>query len=334
MLRLSPSCLLCLVLACADASPAQQLGANPDAERAGSSAQERRDAAENGNAISPPQAASENTNDDGSPPEAPATLGDEGAADGPGPARGDEGAAAGAGFPEGAPPQEGDAGTVDAGPALDCAFSGAPRIEPSDAEIARTQRFTLEGISPLPEGCLRWSSMPDSFPLYGTSERDPVELDPTTGELRVSNIPNNTPLTIRASIEGEVIAMTTVRYFDPSRLVRGIFAETAVLRCPDHVEVPRNEVGEIIFDGELSVTFAPFESYVDIHGRYTWMPTTADGREAALELVVDDYPAFLDPQWLDTSGTFIAHEDGSFELRDIWLGPDEPQCGHVLRRVP
>jgi hypothetical protein len=226
-------------------------------------------------------------------------------------------------------PEPGTDAGRDAGPPLDCTFTGTPQIEPADAEVAVTTQFTLEGVSALPPGCLAWRASPSAFAIYNSFSLEKVELDPDTGELRVYALPNDVVLQISAEVGGEVVATTTVRYFDPGRALDGVLHEVGVLRCPDYVELPREEIQEIMFH-DFMVTFVAFETYVDYAGYATVLPDPGDPRRGTLSFVVDW--GNVEPSTLDTEGSYVARQDGRIELRDLWLGPDAAQCGHVLER--
>jgi len=223
-------------------------------------------------------------------------------------------------------------GTADAGAAaeLDCAFTGEPRIEPADSEFSTPQRFSLEGISELPEGCVRYAIDPDSYSRYGSGKRDSIDFDPATGELATSRLRNNTVFEVTAFVAGEPVATTAARYLDGSDPLHGLYEEIAVLRCPDHAEEARDEVGELRLTGDLTVTFHPFETYTDYEGQYTWTSDPDDPRRGQLELSVATGEV---PDSFDPSGSFYARPDGLLELRDLWLGPGDAQCGHVFERI-
>lgn len=244
------------------------------------------------------------------------------------------------------PPSTGDSGAdeqppslgaTDAGPdarvttpELDCSFTGEPRIEPADAEVSSPQQFTLVGVSALPAGCLRWSSSPSGFDVYNSmGEYDEVDLDSDTGALSVWGLPNDVVLTISAVVADKAVAMTTVRYYDPGRALSGALHEVAVLRCPDYVEVPRTGIGEVFLE-DFKVTFQPFETYVDYSGFSSINVDAQDPRRGTFSFEVDW--SNFEPETLVRSGSYTARLDGRIELRDVWLGPDQAQCGHVLER--
>jgi hypothetical protein len=121
----------------------------------------------------------------------------------------------------------------------------------------------------------------------------------------------------------------TVHYFEPTRALEGVFSEVGVLRCPDYVEVPREQIQEIFLE-DFQVTFMSFETYVDYSGVSSHEPNLVDPRSGTFEFTVDW--SNQKPDTLDYSGTYRARPDGYLELRDVWLGPDAAQCGHVLER--
>jgi hypothetical protein len=224
--------------------------------------------------------------------------------------------------------RERDGAAVDAGANLDCSFTGTPHITPTLPDIGFAQTFALQGVPALAPGCLRWSSAPSSYNYYLSASKNGVQLDPASGMLSVFNLPDDVDLTIIASIANVEVARTTVHYFDPNYALAGAFHEVAVLRCPDHVEVPRMEVREI-FLSDFKVTFHPFETFVDYRGRSTSTTDAVDPRRGTFEFTMTSGQV---PQSVDSAGTYYARRDGLVELRDLWLGPDAAQCGHVLQR--
>jgi hypothetical protein len=225
----------------------------------------------------------------------------------------------------------------DSGREVNCEFTGEPRIEPADAEISTTQRFFLEGISQIPPECLQWRISPSSFRVYGSSDRISVDFDRDTGELRITNRINNTAFEIFAFIADEWVATTSVHFFDKDQPITGVFREVAVLGCPDYSEIPREMIDEIIINMGpsirelvMEVTFVPFESYVDYRAVVNWIPDIIDAHQGGFEFFVDW--AALEPDTLDKEGRYIVRPDGRLELRDLWLGPDAAQCGHMIER--
>lgn len=221
-----------------------------------------------------------------------------------------------------------DAGS-DAGPEPECSFSGELRIEPGDVEVAGAVQLTLVGNVQPPTGCVQWRTVPSSFSIFGSRELNEVVIDAETGELEVSNLPNDVSLWVIARIGSEDVAMTTVRYYDPRRALSGVFREIAVLRCPDYVEMPREQIQEIMLEDGFQVTFQAFETYVDYAGASSSQRDPTDPRGGSFSFSVDW--ANFEPETLITSGRYVAR-NGVVELRDLWLGPDEAQCGHVLER--
>lgn len=231
-----------------------------------------------------------------------------------------------------------DAGLRDAAPDAmpepRCELAGEPRIEPSGIEIsgAQPQQFTLEGVTGLVPGCVRWQVSPSGFRVFGTNDIVSPTIDPETGVLTsLGGIPDDVDLLILVEVGGEVIAQATVRYFDPKRVLEGVFHEVGVLRCPDYVEVPRENTIQEIFLEDFQVTFQAFETYVDYRGTSSHQRTQNEARTGTFEFTVDW--SNFEPDTLVKSGTYHARRsDGRLELRDLWLGPDAAQCGHVLER--
>jgi hypothetical protein len=112
----------------------------------------------------------------------------------------------------------------------------------------------------------------------------------------------------------------------------GTWRESLQLPCGGGAEVaPAQAIEEVIFDpeGGLSVTWEPFETYVDYRGTHAFSP--GDG---TVELDVERVNYV--PTDVDAAGTF-AVEGGELVLRDMWLGspklgPQAANCGHRFTR--
>jgi hypothetical protein len=97
-------------------------------------------------------------------------------------------------------------------------------------------------------------------------------------------------------------------------------------------EVPADPdpIREIAFrtNGSFTVTWLPFETYVDYWGSYTLDPDAG-----TIEMIID-HGNYV-PQDVDLSGSFHIDASGDLVLRDIWFGTDKistgtAACGHRL----
>lgn len=116
----------------------------------------------------------------------------------------------------------------------------------------------------------------------------------------------------------------------PNPLV-GQWTEEVQYACGTKAEVvPKEPLKELILEngGTFSVTWHPFESYVDYRGAYK----TNGG---AIEFL-GDAKRFAPNAKL--SGTFSFDEQSRLILSDLWLGggpgrADAPACGHRFKKV-
>jgi hypothetical protein len=126
-------------------------------------------------------------------------------------------------------------------------------------------------------------------------------------------------------------------YTPESNPLVGYWREQSQVDCSSGASVvPDDLIHELRFhaDGRFSVTWYPFELYVDYWGTYTF-----DVSRGAIELTVEHGNHV--PVNLDLTGAFHVGADGSLTLSDTWLGeyraypqrpPGPPNCGHVFKR--
>lgn len=174
------------------------------------------------------------------------------------------------------------------------------------------------------DACVTWSVEP--------GEAATISSD---GELSIdSSTPHGTVLTVTADVEnGRRLVSTAVYVYDLAQnpLV-GIWHEAAQLDCGNGQEVvPNQPIEELKFfaDGRVSVTWMPFEVYVDYWGTYTF---AGDG---SIELTITS--GNYVPDDLDGTGRYAIDENGQLLLQDLWLGSpldggDVAHCGHRFVR--
>jgi hypothetical protein len=119
-------------------------------------------------------------------------------------------------------------------------------------------------------------------------------------------------------------------YTEEGNPLVGFWREVAQLSCGDGEEVaPELPIEELVFsaEGSFTLTWQPFESYVDYWGTYAFGLL-----KGTLELTVTGGNQV--PDDIDGMGTFAIDEAGNLVLTDIWLGmPDRidvaaTNCGH------
>jgi hypothetical protein len=181
--------------------------------------------------------------------------------------------------------------------------------------------------------CETWAVDP---PDAGVSVVDGrMEVDPS--------VPDGTEIVVTARVRGEVVGATDdvvlstpVFVFDPAlRPWAGMWQEVAQIDCVTGQErVPASAIGEIAIgaEGEMRVTWSPFEVYVDYRADHGFSAVD-DPRTGTVSMTgIGGNHA---PPDIDGEGTY--RMDGAdLILEDLWLGTprdgtDAPGCGHRLR---
>lgn len=112
------------------------------------------------------------------------------------------------------------------------------------------------------------------------------------------------------------------------------WTEEVQFACKTNAEsVPKELLGELIFkpDGTFTVTWHPFETYVDYRGTYK---LEASKPNLELSAVSVNYL----PKDADFAGGFSFDNQSRLILSDMWLGSgpsklDIPACGHRFKKV-
>jgi hypothetical protein len=173
------------------------------------------------------------------------------------------------------------------------------------------------------DACTTWSVEPSEGATI--SPDGELTIDPTT--------PGGAVFRVTADVEdGRQQVSADVTVYDPAEnpLV-GTWHEEAQVACGSQAEVaPEKPIQELRFfaDGRVNVTWAPFETYVDYSGTYTF---SEDG-SIELSIAGGNYT----PDDLDGTGRFTIDEEGCLVLEDMWLGSpedggDTTNCGHRFR---
>jgi hypothetical protein len=110
----------------------------------------------------------------------------------------------------------------------------------------------------------------------------------------------------------------------------GCWTEVAQIDCESGREfVPEATIGEfrLTSGGTFSVTWSPFETFVDYAGHYE-----VSEKNGAIELAMGDRA----PADAEGQGHFAITDQGELVLEDIWLGAREREnatkaCGHKFR---
>ncbi len=205
-------------------------------------------------------------------------------------------------------------------------FGAEFEMQPGDIRslaIGRLQCcYFLEPV----EACVAYSVEPDDG---GAS------IGPETGVLTISaDAAPGSVYTVTADVEdGRAVLQAKVYVWTPeSNPLVGVWHEIAELPCGGGAEAPPFKPIEELWvhaSGQLSVTWTPFEVYIDYWGTYAFDLMTGD-------LSLADLQGNYVPDDVDAAGTFMM--DGSqLVLKDMWLGSPEgfpltPACGHRFAR--
>lgn len=175
----------------------------------------------------------------------------------------------------------------------------------------------------------------DACVKYSLSPEEGASYDPVTGVFEIDEgVAAGTVFTLTADVEdGRAIVEATITVYTPeSNPLVGIWHEVAQAPCMGGGDVePMPPIGELWFkaNGDVMVTWSPFEVYVDYWGSYTF-----DLQSGALMLAIDG-GNYVPPD-IDGDGSF-AVEAEQLVLSDMWLGSaqdfmGEPACGHRFER--
>jgi hypothetical protein len=180
--------------------------------------------------------------------------------------------------------------------------------------------------------------------VWSVAPAEGATIVPGTGVLRIDPAtPSGSVFTVTADVENGrrvIVDQVHVYTLEANPLV-GYWREETQLACDTGAEVvPALPIGSLVFraDGTFSVTWMPFELYVDYWGTYTF-----DLARGTLDLVVEQGNSV--PADADLSGTFAIDDAGRLVLTDLWLGTNEiglptvasppadlPACGHRFGR--
>mgnify|MGYP003645084132 CR=1 FL=1 len=184
-------------------------------------------------------------------------------------------------------------------------------------------------IIPVPGPAL-WSVTPTT---------EGVTINPLSGLLTIApTVPDGTQFSVYA---GPRKILVTV-YEPVLNPLYNSWKELEQITCDtEEPYVPAFNIDQIIFkpSGEFTVTWRPFEVYIDYRGAYTY-----DRETGELEMVINRSSANYIPDDFDGVGTATVEENGDIVLRDLWLGsprryddtiPVPPvNCGHRITPYP
>jgi hypothetical protein len=176
----------------------------------------------------------------------------------------------------------------------------------------------------------------DVAATWSVSPDDGATIDPDTGALTIDpDVPSGSGFTVSAVVaDGQHMVTADVHVYTPEgKPFVGFWREVAQRSCDDGTEIdPSSPIEELVFaaDGQLAVTWQPFESYVDYWGTYAF-----DLDAGTVELTITS--GNFVPNDVDGQGRFMFDEAGKLVLIDMWLGTSHssegpPNCGHRFSR--
>jgi len=196
-------------------------------------------------------------------------------------------------------------------------------------QAGETKALTLGVVESWPlvrsvGACVAWSVEPQGG---ATITQDSVlVIDPS--------VPHGSVFAVTADIENgrRLITLDVYIYDLAHNPLIGAWSETNQIACVSQEELPPTEpIHELVFyaDGRLTVTWHPFETYVDYWGTYV------AAQDGTIELVV--VGANYEPSDLDGLGTYSIDPKGDLLLRTMWLGSPQKatamaNCGHRFTR--
>ncbi len=169
-------------------------------------------------------------------------------------------------------------------------------------------------MAPLPASCVKGWSLSD--PALARLKGDQLTIAP--------DAPVGTSLTVSATAAGQSVSLVLKIEAQGAASLVGYWSEIGSADCPTGDPA----LAELRFkgDGSFTVTWTPFETYVDYHGTYSFDPASG-----ALTLVGE--PVNFMPDDTDLSGQARITPEGVLELTGIFFGaprggqPGPRDCG-------
>lgn len=186
--------------------------------------------------------------------------------------------------------------------------------------------------------CVYLEPVEGGCPVWSVSPAEGATIDPKTGTFTIDpSTPPGTIFTVSAKVTGRNAyreGSVKVHVFtSESNPFVGIWREKKQIECDTGVLItPTHTIGEIRFqaNGQFSVTWFPFEVYIDYWGTCTY------DLEAG-ELIFNVEGGNFIPNDIDGAGSFYFNEKGQLILENNWLGsnqhaPNPVACGHLISR--
>jgi hypothetical protein len=205
--------------------------------------------------------------------------------------------------------------------------------------MERTVQMQPGGSTTLTLGvgeCCYYVEPVDACAVWSVEPSDGAAIDPETGKLSIAaTAPSGSVFTVSADVENgrRVVSIDVHVYTPEDNPLVGRWQEEEQFACGTGEAVaPHRPIRELVFraDGEVGVTWDPFELYRDYWGTYAY-----DLGRGSLDLSV--FSGNYVPDDVDGQGTFSLDEQGHLLLSGIWLGAPRgstahANCGHRFVR--
>lgn len=180
--------------------------------------------------------------------------------------------------------------------------------------------------------CCYFFEVVNACASWSVSPSEGATIDPGTGYLEIdSSAENGAVYTVTADVEDgrRDVSIDIYIYSEEDNPLFGFWHEDAQFECGSGEErTPEETIGELRFraDGQVNVTWYPFEVYVDYWGPYEYDLVTG---ALTIEATGGNYV----PDDIDGTGTFEIDDQGRLLLHDMWLGSPQGStqpaaCGH------
>jgi hypothetical protein len=180
---------------------------------------------------------------------------------------------------------------------------GALDVKPG--ETRTLQIYVRQGPATAePRACVRWTLSPNA----------PASIDPDKGVLTIDrHALHGGAITVVAQVPGVPVLQAVFHVYDPNRnRLAGKWTQVAPPSCrKGETEVIREL--EIRADGTFSVTWHPFETYVDYWGSYL-----ADEKDSTVRFSIAD--GNFVPKNFQGNGRFSVDAAGHLRLENVWFG--------------
>jgi hypothetical protein len=184
------------------------------------------------------------------------------------------------------------------------------------------------------ECCVFWKEVKARV-TWSVEPSTGAHIDPITGDFQVDkSTPPGSVFEIKANVEDgrRILSLKVYVYTPATHTLGGIWEQRAEIACKTgEVRTAKRPIRELEFyaDGTFSVTWAPFETYIDYWGTYSY-----DRKKGKIKFTVEGGNHI--PSGIDGEG-ILKLKDGDLILKEVWLGAGDEghkgdACGVILFR--